>query len=303
VEARLYEIWQEKLETILLEFGVDKTGDVLDSSDASAQFERLARTALLNPDALNDEVDLVVMDIRKAAAKASQLHSLYTSPVEERDRVPSVPLHAWVRTMAGEVAAPDAMQGEQIDLSAQVIERINALTPFFAVGKPIPRLKLEGLGFPLDGWFSLWKVGIAEGIWRQQNVFALFNTPEGKSFSKSAQRVWDELAANQVTITVEGETDEYDLDKIQEQAERESIELYNSVVRKAQTRAKHRIFALETSYLARKSSLARIGLDAVRESRRRELETEYATRRAEINLVTQALPEITCLFLARIVAE
>ena len=303
VEARLYEIWQEKLATILQEFGVDKTGDVLDSSDASAQFERLARTALLNPKALNDEIDLVVMDIRKAAAKASQLHALYTGPVEERDRAPSIPLDAWIRTMAGDVGGSEVVPDQQIDLSAQVIERINALTPFFAVGKPIPRLKLEDLGFPLDGWFSLWKVGIAEGIWRQQNVFALFNTPEGKSFSKSAQRVWDELAANQVTIIVEGETDEYDLDRIQEQAERESIELYNSVVRQAQTRARHRISALETSYQARKSSLARIGLDAVRESRRRELETEYKMRRAEINVATQALPDITCLFLARITAE
>ncbi len=303
VEARLYEIWQEKLETILLEFGVDKTGDVLDSSDATAQFERLARTALLNPEALNNEVDQVVMDIRRAAANASRLHSLYTSPVEERDKAPTVPLHAWVRTMAGDADEPNAVQGEQIDLSAKVIERINALTPFFAAGKPIPLLTLEGMGFPLVGWFSLWKVGIAEGIWRQQNVFALFTTPEGKSFGKSAQRLWDELAANQLIITVEGETDNYDLDKIQVQAEQESVELYNSVVRKARARARNRIFALQTSYLARKSSLARIGLDAVRESRRRELEKEYATRLAEINLMNDALPDLSCLFLAWITAE
>ena len=55
VEARVYEIWQMKLATILAEFGVDKTGDVLDSAVAGNQFENLTRTALLKPERLEHE--------------------------------------------------------------------------------------------------------------------------------------------------------------------------------------------------------------------------------------------------------
>jgi hypothetical protein len=57
------------------------------------------------------------------------------------------------------------------------------------------------------------------------------------------------------------------------------------------------------SYLARRTSLARIGLDAVREARRRELQAEYTERKNEIGMVAEALPELNCLFLARVTAQ
>ncbi len=303
VEARLYDIWQTKLATILEEFGVDKTGDVLDSSEAGIDFEHLARTALLTPDNLTDELDRVVMDIRKAAAEAVHTRSLYTGSVEQTDHLPNVPLRAWMDTLRGAESEPTTEEHTDIDLSQRVIERINALAPFFAEGKPVAKLRVNGLGFPLEGWFSLWKVGVADGLWRQQNVFALFSTDEGKTYNKSAQRLWDELATRSVEIHVEGDTDAYDFPALQTLAEEEAAALYDSVVRKTRNRARARMSALELSYLARRTSLARIGLDTVRESRRRELETEYRTRKAEINLVAEALPELTCLFLARITAQ
>ncbi|WP_309710693.1 helicase-related protein [Armatimonas sp.] len=303
VEARLYEIWQEKLATILTEFGVDKTGDVLDSSEASVEFERLARTALLKPEELSNELDRVVMDIRKAAAEAAHTHSLYTGKVEETDHLPTVPLRIWMDTLMGAEPERSPTEQDSLDLSERVIERINALTPFFAEGKPVAHLSVDGLGFPLDGWFSLWKVGIADGIWRQQNVFALFSTDEGKSFGKSAQRLWDELAIRRVAIQVVGETMDYDFLALQSLAEAESAALYDAVVHKTRVRAKHRLSALDMSYLARRTSLARIELETVREARRRDLETEYQKRKAEINLVTQALPDMTCLFLTRVMAQ
>jgi hypothetical protein len=206
-------------------------------------------------------------------------------------------------TMLGADLVSAPVEHEELDFSERVIERINALTPFFAEGKPVANLNVDGLGFALNGWFSLWKVGIADGIWRQQNVFALFSTDEGKSYSKSAQRLWDELAARRVTVLVEGETNLYDFVALQRLAEEESAALYESVVGKTRARAKHRMSALETSYLARRTSLARIGLETVREARRRELEAEYQRRKAEIDLVTQALPDMTCLFLARVAAQ
>jgi superfamily II DNA or RNA helicase len=303
VEARLYDIWQEKLATILEEFGVDKTGDVLDSSEAGADFERLARIALLKPDDLTNELDHVVMDIRKAAADAVQTRAMYTGSVEQTDHLPNVPLRAWMDTLCGSEREAPAAENDGIDISERVIERINALSPFFAEGKPVATLLVNGLGFPLDGWFSLWKVGVADGMWRQQNVFALFSTEEGKSYGKAAQRLWDELATRGVGIQVEGETEAYDFSALQSLAEGEAAALYDSVVRKTRNRARARLSALELSYLARRTSLARIGLDAVRESRRRELEIEYRTRKAEINLVAEALPELACLFLARVVAQ
>ncbi len=303
VEARLYDIWQMKLARILEEFGVDKTGDVLDSTEAGAEFEKLARTALFNPNALEDEFDRLVTDLRKAAESAQSARALYTGHVEEADRLPNVPLHAWLATVVGESAAQDKTDYASADLSQRIIEQVNALTPFFAEGKPVAHLNLTGLGFPLDGWFAVWKVGIAEGVWRQQQAFAVYTNLEGQSFGKAAQRLWDELATRQVSIDVAGDTEDYDFPALMQTAETEAAELFDSIVRRTRHRARSRLQALELSYLARRTMLARIGLETVREARRRELKAEYEQRKAEIALVAEALPDLQCLFLARVVAQ
>ena len=305
VEARLYDIWQVKLATILAEYGVDKTGDVLDSTIAGAEFEKLARTALVSPDALEHEFDRVVTDIKRAAQQAQDTRALFTSSkIESADRPPTVPLQAWLRTIQGAEEAADPLAGENVNLSERLIEKINALTPFFAPGKPVPQLTVDGLGFPLDGWFALWKIGIADGLWRQQSVFALYTSDDGTAFGTAAQRLWDELATQRdIQIAVEGETDAYDYAALERQAEEEALEVFESVVAKTRERARRRRDALDLSYLARRSALASIEMEAVREARRRELDAEYEQRKAEIALATESLPDLVCLFLARITAS
>lgn len=189
------------------------------------------------------------------------------------------------------------------ELSELVVERINSLRPYFCDGKSVPSLRLADLGFEVQGWFSIWRVGIADGAWRQQHVFASFCTPDGKSFAKSAQRIWDALATRQAGVSLVEELETYDFTLVESLAEGEANELYESVVSKSRERAKRRLNVLEMSYLARRTALGNIGLDNVRESRRRELEKEYQDRRAEISGAAEALPELDCLFLARVEAS
>jgi superfamily II DNA or RNA helicase len=303
VEERVYEVWQQKLATILAEFGVDKTGDVLDSGEASAEFERLARTALLNPKALDNEFDQVVTDIRRIAKEGQQTRSLYTGKLADGDKIPTVPLRAWLDTLRGSRQRTLIDEVSAQELSELVIEQINSLRPYFCNGKPVPHLDLGDLGFAVEGWFSVWKVGIADGAWRQQHVFASFCTPDGKTYAKSAQRIWDALATRQVTTKLLEELEHYDYDLVQRTAETEAAELYETVVSKSRERARRRLNALDMSYLARRTALANIGLDTVREARRRDLEREYRERRADIAGAAESLPELDCLFLAKVAAS
>jgi SNF2 family DNA or RNA helicase len=57
VELRVQEVLEEKLATILDEFGVDKTQDVLDSAESGAVFERLYAQAILNPGDIEKNID------------------------------------------------------------------------------------------------------------------------------------------------------------------------------------------------------------------------------------------------------
>ncbi len=300
VEARVYEVWQQKLATILAEFGVDKTGDVLDSTEAASDFERLARTALLNPKALDSEIDQVVADIRRIAAEGRETRILYTGHVSEGDQIPTVPLRAWLDTLRGSQQKTLMDDVSAQELSQSVVEQINSLRPYFCPGKSVPSLRLDNLGFEVQGWFSIWRVGIADGPWRQQHVFAQFCKPDGKSLAKSAQRIWNALATREARIRLTEELDSYEFAMMESLAENAANEMYESVVSKSRERAKRRLNALDMSYLARRTSLGQIGLDNVREARRKELETEYEERRAQIAGAAEALPVLDCLFLARV---
>ncbi len=60
VELRVQEVLEEKLATILDEFGVDKTQDVLDSAESGAIFEKLYAQAILNPGDIEKNIDRLI---------------------------------------------------------------------------------------------------------------------------------------------------------------------------------------------------------------------------------------------------
>jgi len=64
VEFRVRDVLEEKLETILLEFGVDKAGDVLDSVQAGALFDDLYMDTLMEPDDWETKIETVVDQVR-----------------------------------------------------------------------------------------------------------------------------------------------------------------------------------------------------------------------------------------------
>lgn len=303
VEARVYEVWLEKLARILEEFGVDKTGDVLDSSEAEHQFERLARTALLNPNAFDNEFDKVVTELRRSATEARTAQQLFEAPLETKDRLPTIPLRAWLDTLLNANQRTLTQEVSATDLSQVVIDQINSLKPYFAEHQPVPVISLNGLGFAVNGWFSIWKVGIADGVWRQQHVFPLFVTEGGESFAKTAERIWDALATRSAHAEMVGETETAPYRQIASTAEGEAHEFYEAVVERTRERSRRRLGSLEISYLQRRSALENIGLETVRDARRRDLEAEFNHRRSEIESAREMLPDIQCLFLSRIDAQ
>ncbi|HBG75211.1 MAG: helicase [Chloroflexi bacterium GWB2_49_20] len=67
VENRVQEVLEAKLKIIFDEFGIDKTGDVLDSSQAEALFDKLYIQAMVNPDQLEENVELAARLVEEQA--------------------------------------------------------------------------------------------------------------------------------------------------------------------------------------------------------------------------------------------
>ena len=70
VELRVREVLEEKLATILAEFGVDKLSDVLDSEEGGVPFEELFKAAVLSPEDAEARAVRLAEEIRRRAEEA-----------------------------------------------------------------------------------------------------------------------------------------------------------------------------------------------------------------------------------------
>jgi superfamily II DNA or RNA helicase len=103
VEHRVQEVLQDKLAVILAEFGVDKTADILDSTQAERLFDDLYVEALTHPENLEMAVASMVNLVRDQAQAAREgaalLSEQNTLDPDEARRVMDHPLPYWVERM------------------------------------------------------------------------------------------------------------------------------------------------------------------------------------------------------------
>ena len=103
VEHRVREVLEQKLAVIFEEFGIDKTGDVLDSAQAGHMFDEMYVEAILNPEKVEDSVESVVARLQEQAREARTTASVLgaTEDLEpgEAQRLLTHPLPAWIETM------------------------------------------------------------------------------------------------------------------------------------------------------------------------------------------------------------
>ena len=103
VEYRVREVLEEKLAVIFKEFGIDKTGDVLDSALAGELFEEVFTHAYMDPDNVEATVDQGLARLRsevQVMRESAVLLGLSEEPdVRVAERLRTHPLPHWVERM------------------------------------------------------------------------------------------------------------------------------------------------------------------------------------------------------------
>lgn len=197
VEHRVREVLEEKLAVIFEEFGIDKTGDVLDSAQAGQIFDDLYVEAILNPDVVETKVDEVLKSIQEQARGSRQSASVLGSTEDldprEAQRLLAHPLPHWVERMtvsylqahggkaerkngAWDLTWPGgerltnvvftSKEAEEKPLSRHVtledpkVRGLAMRLPPFAPGQPVPVITLPGLAREIRGYWSLWEISI-----------------------------------------------------------------------------------------------------------------------------------------------
>lgn len=339
VEHRVREVLEQKLAVIFEEFGIDKTGDVLDSAEAGKMFDEMYVEALMNPDRVEDSVDSVVSRLHEQAREAREtvrvLGETVTLDPDEAQRVLNHPLSHWVERMTvsylkahgGDAARkggtwrlawPNGDVDESIVFTSREAEelptarhltleepRVRGLAmrlPRFTAGQPIPVATVPGAPEGVEGYCSLWRICLATQDYNRQSIMPLFLADNDAVYIPTARRIWDQLLSNDVhhITTLDSESSLQIITRLEKAAEEHGRSIYEALQQQHQASIEREREKADYAFEARRRMIARIGLPQVRDYRLNLLAAEERAATEQIERKAQAYPEMVPLLVIRV---
>jgi SNF2 family DNA or RNA helicase len=334
VEFRVREVLEEKLAVILKEFGIDKTGDVLDSAEASELFDDLYVETLLNPDALTTRLEAVVSEVITQAQAAKDMEAVYQddAPLDPAvaQAVLDHPIPHWVERMTVAYLRANGGQAEcaggawqltwptgdrqynvtftpqfapevaiSLNLESPQIRGLTLRLPALLPGHPIPQVTIPDLPATIQGVWSLWKIALAGPDGQRQHFMPLFISHTGKTFLPTARHIWEQLLTQdlQVLGTLSSQTSSEAFQVSWQAAEHQGQEFYETLLADYTTHLQQERQKGEYAFASRRQAIERIGLAQVRDHRLKQLAQEEAEWLAKIENATEVQPELSPLLL------
>ncbi len=201
VEFRVREVLERKLSVILNEFGIDKTGDVLDWAQAGELFEEVFASSILNPDNIETFVDKTVTRIHDEIRQVRESSAVYgisdVPDVKAAERLRSHPLPHWVERMTvgylrshggtanrkrswWDLRWPDGHEHRKAVFNAREADRLTepvllnlensrvrglALNlPQVVPAQPLPCVLVSGLPATVSGLWGLYEIRLQTGL-------------------------------------------------------------------------------------------------------------------------------------------
>ena len=299
VEHRVQEILEQKLAVILEEFGIDKTGDVLDSGQAGQIFDELYVDAILNPDKVEESVDHVVRrlqeQVRDARETALVLGASEDLNQVEAQRLLTHPLPHWVERMivsylkahggraekkdrSWSLTWPDGETYSRVVFTGKEAEeipatrhltmedpRVRALAmrlPRFVPGQPVPIVSIPGLAQEIQGIWSLWQISIATSEWNRKSIMPLFLSESGKVYTPTARHIWDQLLVDDPTVcsVLDAKFSQDAFAQLQKASEEHGKPIYEALMQEHKSSIASEREKAEYAFAARRKAIQRIGL-------------------------------------------
>ena len=339
VEHRVREVLEQKLAVIFEEFGIDKTGDVLDSAQAGHMFDEMYVEAILNPEKVEESVESAVVRLQEQAREARTTASVLgaTDDLEpgEAQRLLTHPLPHWVERMTvsylkahggqaqrksqgWNLTWPDGETYENVVFTGKEAERLPAaryLTleepkvrglamrlPRFAPGQPVPVVSIPGIAGDVKGIWSLWRIAISTMEWNRRRIMPLFLADNDMVYMPTARHVWDQLLATntQVCSVLDTSVSQAVYEKLQKIAEVHGRTIYEALVQEHQARITREREKGIHAFAARRRTTERIGLLQVRNYRLNLLAQEERSFLEQLEQKAHAYPEMVPLLVIRV---
>lgn len=339
VEHRVREVLEHKLAVILDEFGIDKTGDVLDSAEAETWFDDLFVEAILHPEKVDTAVDQLVSMVRDQASETRNSASIFGEAEElnpeEAQRLQVHPLPAWVERMTTEYVRsrggradkmgaswhlvwPDGLSQERVVFSSKDASglaaalhlttedaRVRGLAnhlPRYVPGQPIPHLIFGDLAKEVSGIWSLWRIDARGEDWAERRIMPLFVHDDGRVLAPTGRNIWERLISGRPEIegSISSSESAAVYAKVHEQAVQHGRQHYRDVQTALQQRISRERERGEYAFSARRRAVERIGLPEVRRFRLTRLDQEERDWREKISGQARVMPELTAVVLLRV---
>jgi superfamily II DNA or RNA helicase len=342
VEYRVREVLEAKLAVILEEFGIDKTGDVLDSAQAGQIFDDLYVDAILNPEGIEEKIESAVERVREHAVASKQVGSLLGDSAELNPRfareLADHPMPHWVEHMtvnylqshggqasrkgsAWSLTWPDGCgikpavfsakdaaavpAAVHLTLESPVVRNMLSLLPHFVVQQPAPKLRVPNLPAGVRGVWALWKIEIHTEGWSRRRMLPVFRQTDGRILAPTARHVWDQIMEGnfQVLVGADSCVGENLHQALWTAAAESGRPVFEDCVRKHREKLEREESRSQGSFEARRRMVGRIGLPEVRAHRLEQLEREAAEWRAGFNRRQELAPELVPLVIAYVEGE
>jgi superfamily II DNA or RNA helicase len=342
VEMRVHEVLEEKLKTIFADFGVDKTGDVLDSAESGAAFEKVYADGILNPERIEESVEKLMKDVRERAEAEREGKSFYDDPALDASlaaKYVNHPMPFWIERMTTAYLRAEGCQVEKklfaydlewpdgermqdicffgreaqdqglshISLENPKVRSLVERLPRAVAGEQLPRIAVPGLSAQIQGFWSLWRIALMCGGRHIVRILSLFSHDDGRTLLPTARLIWEKLLQDGIKIEdkgyIETSVSNEVFDRLRPEAERHGETLFQSLYAKHQQRIASEREKGRYAFHVRRQALNRIGLPEVRQHRIKLLDEEERNWEADLRQYDQVFPDLQPIVVLRVEAS
>jgi superfamily II DNA or RNA helicase len=343
IDERVYEVIETKLDQIMLDLGIDKTSDVLDSTLERESISRLFLTSLLDPKRFQAESDNWLNDIKSklTSYKSTEgaLPTLDSSKIrsDKTDAIRHSPLPSWLeilscsfleannlsyrKTPAGfETTFPGHKENiytfntkeglenpiqEPLTLQHEIIQSILAEAIPISEGNPIPIIRMASRDAP-NGFWTLWTLRAANTFESHELTYPLYFSDEGDIFTAYAQNFWVSLSSNELNA------------EILKTQQADHIQVFQDLIKRAEGALGEKYTEMEQginentirlrankekAFDFQERQIGRIGIETIRKYRMQRLFNDRQHWTANFDSAAQVIPSLACRMILRVVHE
>lgn len=339
VEHRVREVLEAKLAVIYEEFGIDKTGDVLDSAQAGKIFDELYVEALMKPNAVESTVENVVskivQQVRESRESASVLGKGDHLDPTETQRLINHPLPYWVEQMTvsyllshngkaekkdsgwllkwpdGENMSRVVFSGREasqkpgtrhLTLESPKVRSLATQLPRWLPGQPVPRVTVSGVDPSITGIFSLWRIDIHSENRKKYRIMPLFCHDNGQVYLPTANHIWGQLITGRSEMQEFLSQDESSraFEASRMSAEESGRALFDALCQEHRRQIDEERKKGMAAYEARRRAIQRVGLPQVRDFRMERIAEEERIWLNELEKQQTLVPDMVPLLMLHV---